>query len=631
MKTVSGKAKVWLKRLPLYLFDAAAVSFAYVFMNYIIYGDRTLFSTLMESMMDRSVFFIVAYLLVFKLFGLYNVIWKYAGVRELFRCASAAIFAGIVGVGIERIGSALRIAYMMDSRHLPQAIYVSATLLIIGLVGGSRMLYKLSLKKNKSVTTHEDKKAKRIMIVGAGEVGTMIIKELELESFRFGKPVVIVDDNTGKQGQRLRGIPVRGGCEKIPDIAKSFDVDEIILCMPSVASERQLEIIKIAMETDCVLKTAPSLLELVGDKAELKKIRNVEITDLLPRAEVTLDTKVCGYLTGQTVLVTGGGGSIGSELCRQVAVYNPARIVIFDNYENNAFTLKNQLDNIYAGVPEVSIRIGSVQDEARLREVFAEFKPTVVFHAAAHKHVPLMEDSPCEAIKNNVFGTYNTARVAMESGVKKFILLSTDKAVNPANVMGASKRVTELVIQHFDRHTTGTRFAAVRFGNVLGSNGSVIPIFKEQIARGGPVTVTDKDITRYFMTIPEAAQLVVQAGGIANGGEVFVLDMGEPVKILSLAENLIRLSGYTPYVDIDIEFTGLRPGEKLYEELSLEEELAGRQMTANNQIFVAAPVDFDETLLIGTLEELRSVNNDNVRQIIKKMVPNYTESCSQSE
>ncbi len=324
------------------------------------------------------------------------------------------------------------------------------------------------------------------------------------------------------------------------------------------------------------------------------------------------------------MLVTGGGGSIGSELCRQVAKYGPSRIVIFDNYENNAFNLKNSLDYEYECALDVQIRIGSVQDEKRLREVFKEFRPSVVFHAAAHKHVPLMEDSPCEAVKNNIFGTYNTAKVAGEFEVSNFVILSTDKAVNPANVMGATKRVTELIIQHFNQISPNTKFSAVRFGNVLGSNGSVIPIFKEQIERGGPVTVTDANITRFFMTIPEAAQLVVQAGGLSRGGEVFVLDMGEPVKILSLAENLVRLSGYEPYVDIDIVFTGLRPGEKLYEELSLDEEIS-RRLTANEKIFVTAPVEFDHELLLRTLEELKNVNVSNVREILKKIVPNFVE------
>ena len=353
------------------------------------------------------------------------------------------------------------------------------------------------------------------------------------------------------------------------------------------------------------------------------KIRKVDVLDLLSRPEVQLDPDVCKYVTGETVLVTGGGGSIGSELCRQIARYSPEKIVIFDIYENNAFTLKNSLDRQYCGAPKVEIRIGSVRDIRRLREVFEEFNPSSVFHAAAHKHVPLMEDSPYEAVKNNILGTYNTATCANEYGVRNFVLLSTDKAVNPTNVMGASKRVCELIVQHFSKITKGTKFAAVRFGNVLGSNGSVIPIFKEQLENGGPLTVTHPDITRYFMTIPEASQLVVQAGGLAKGGEIFVLDMGEPVKIVTLAENLIRLSGFEPYKDIDIQFTGLRPGEKLYEELSLEAELDERKKTGNDKIFVTKPLEIDDEQLEKDIKAIVDLKPDEVRAYLKRLVPNY--------
>ena len=377
------------------------------------------------------------------------------------------------------------------------------------------------------------------------------------------------------------------------------------------------------MQTGCSLKTSLSLQEITEKSVSEPTIRNVDITDLLARPEVTLNTDICSYLKNQTVLVTGGGGSIGSEICTQVARYSPAKVIIFDNYENNAFVLKNKLDRKYQGKVQFFIRIGSVQDPARLDEVLSEFKPSVVFHAAAHKHVPLMEDSPCEAVKNNIFGTFNTAKAAIDHKVSKFVILSTDKAVNPTNVMGATKRVTELIIQYFEKKNTGTHFAAVRFGNVLGSNGSVIPLFKEQIAAGGPVTVTHKDITRYFMTIPEAAQLVVQAGGIANGGEIFVLDMGDPVSITSLAEKLITLSGFKPYEEIKIEFTGLRPGEKLYEELTLAEEETEMQLTCNDKIFVLPPVEFDSKRLEDGLEKLKAADSTNVRDRLINLVPNF--------
>jgi FlaA1/EpsC-like NDP-sugar epimerase len=625
LEKLSKKIGFTTAKILLYVIDAIAINLAYFSVIYVqeyyIYPGGVF--SMVAALIVRSVLITFAYLVIFKLFGLYDSIWQYAGVYELFQCALAVGMGGILSTGIDKIGNYFHLPGMANLKSI---IYIYSTLAILVLVGGVRLVYRsVSRRKKDGFDFTESKKQKRVMVVGAGSMGMIIIEDLQAHGYRLGHPVVVVDDNINKQGKRLRGIPVRGGCENIPELAKQYEVDEITLCMPTASPERQVEVLKIAMETGCTLKTSPSLLEMSGDK-NARKIRNVEITDLLPRSEVKLDTQICGYLKGQVILVTGGGGSIGSELCRQVAKYEPEKIIIFDNYENNAFTLKNQLEDLYKTSLQIVIRIGSVQDAGRLKEVFEEFHPDVVFHAAAHKHVPLMEDSPCEAVKNNIFGTFNTAKTAMDFKVKKFIILSTDKAVNPANVMGATKRATEKIIQYLDRHTTGTRFAAVRFGNVLGSNGSVIPIFKEQIERGGPVTVTDASITRYFMTIPEAAQLVVQAGGIANGGEVFVLDMGEPVKILTLAENLIRLSGYIPYIDIDIKFTGLRPGEKMYEELSLAEEMEGRQRTSNDQIFVTTPVNFDEKLLLDTIEELRTVNNDNVRCTLKKIVPNYVEA-----
>jgi len=621
LKKTFRKINKLSKQLVLLVFDAVFVNLGYFLTAYILFaGDIPQY--LMNQLLSRAPFVTLAYLLVFRMFGLYSSIWQYAGMHELMQCAGAVLTGSILGVGIDAIGKNLKIPRLPISTLTP-AVYFTGTLTIAALIGGLRLLYRAARRKQKHTSLELVTKEKRVMIVGAGTMGMIIISELEANGFRLGRPVVVVDDNTEKQGKRLRGVPVRGGCEKIPELAVKYAVDEIIICLPSAAAERQTEVIKIALETGCVLKTSPSLHEMQNEKPNLSTIRHVEITDLLPRPEVELDSDICSYLKDQVVLITGGGGSIGSELCRQAALYEPAVIVIFDNYENNAFSLKNQLDNKYKGSPEIVIRIGSVQDENRLKEVFDEFKPTVVFHAAAHKHVPLMEESPCEAVKNNIFGTYNTAKAALKANVRKFIILSTDKAVNPANVMGATKRVTELIIQYFDRHSENTRFAAVRFGNVLGSNGSVIPIFKEQIEHGGPVTVTDPNITRYFMTIPEAAQLVVQAGGLSKGGEVFVLDMGDPVKILSLAENLIRLSGYTPYLDMDIRFTGLRQGEKLFEELTLAEEMEGRQMTANNKIFVTTPVEVDEELFISVLEKLRAVDNDTVRPLLKKIVPNY--------
>ena len=463
------------------------------------------------------------------------------------------------------------------------------------------------------------------MIIGAGDMGMIIVRELEANEFRKGRAVVIVDDNPAKQGKRFLGVPVRGGTDRIPEIAERYKIDEIIFCIPSLSNDRQREIMHTAMQTNCVLKKCPTLTEMHDGDPDMQKIRDVDICDLLSRPEVDLNVEQCKYLEDQTVLIT-GCGSIGSEICRQVAKHKPLRMVLVDNYENNAFSVYHDIKRKAKDEFPVYIRIGSVQDQGRMREIFDEFHPDIVFHAAAHKHVPLMEESPCEAVKNNIFGTYNVAKTAVEFKAKKFVILSTDKAVNPANVMGATKRVTELIIQYFDRHSKHTRFAAVRVGNVLGSNGSVIPIFKKQIELGGPVTVTDPEITRYFMTIPEAAQLVIQAGSLSKGGEVFVLDMGEPVRILDLAENIIKLSGLIPYQDIDIVFTGLRPGEKLYEELIMSEELQGKQRTANDKIFVTPAVEFSDELLEATLKQLRHADRSNVRDLLRQIVPNYREN-----
>ena len=612
--------EIGIKKFLIAVCDLVFINFSYIFISFLYYDPMP--KEIVFALIGRIPYISLVYIVLLWGFGLYNSIWKYAGFTEIAKCVVAVVIGSIACVGIDKAGNSLNLFCMVN---FPALVYFSSMMLIIALTGSLRVSYRaVRLYANSTNLLRRRSNEKRIMIIGAGDMGMIIVKDLEARGHRMGRAVVFVDDNKSKQGRTLCGIPVRGGCDKIPELANKYKIDEIILAIPSAPNERKSEIMQIAMQTKCVLKTAPSLTDMTSEKAGLHQIRNVEIADLLSRPEVKLDTRICKYLKDQTVLVTGGGGSIGSELCRQVAKYGPSRIVIFDNYENNAFQLKNSLDYEYDGKPEVQIRIGSVQDEKRLREVFEEFRPSVVFHAAAHKHVPLMEDSPCEAVKNNIFGTFNTAKVARDFEVGNFVILSTDKAVNPANVMGATKRVTELIVQYFNSISPKTKFAAVRFGNVLGSNGSVIPIFKDQIERGGPITVTDANITRFFMTIPEAAQLVVQAGGLSEGGEIFVLDMGEPVKILSLAENLIRLSGYEPYIDIDIVFTGLRPGEKLYEELSLNEEIS-RRMTANSKIFVAEPVEFDHELLLKTLEELKSVDVSNVRDILKKLVPNFVE------
>ncbi|MBR6531159.1 MAG: polysaccharide biosynthesis protein [Clostridia bacterium] len=627
MRRINWK-DMFTKQVIMAIYDIVAINLSYIvaqFSIHVMYEEASL-ETWAAIFAQRFIPVTIVFFMLLHAFRVYASMWEYAGIRELVNVCSAISIGGLASVAIDIAMAKFGFAMSEINRGcLSIYVYVTGTVIAIALVGGMRLAYRLIRRYLWSRKLQKQKKIDRVMIVGAGDMGMIIISELGAGNYSRGKPVVAVDDNPAKIGKRLRGVPVKGSCSDIPELAERYKVDTIILCLPSAAAERQTEIMRLAVETGCKLKTSPSILEM-SEGVEVNRIRDVNISDLLARPEVKLDPKVCNYITGQTVLVTGGGGSIGSELCRQISKYNPEKIIVFDIYENNAYMLKHQLDSSNNGNSEIHIRIGSIRDINRLHEVFEEFRPTVIFHAAAHKHVPLMEDSPKEAVKNNIFGTYNVAKTAIEFGVKRFVSISTDKAVNPANVMGATKRVTEMVVQYFQRKCGGsTVFAAVRFGNVLGSSGSVIPIFTEQIKEGGPVTVTHPDITRYFMTIPEASQLVAQAGGLANGGEVFVLDMGEPVKILSLAENLIRLSGYKPYSEIDIKFSGLRPGEKLYEELVLEEESNERRMTANNKIFVTKPLEMDDDAFEKKLEELRVAEESDIRRILKEIVPNYVE------
>lgn len=623
-KTHDEKSTLFIiatRRAGVAFLDALFINLVFVVSSIIEFYPAQLEYEVIQTLIGRSLYTTAIFIIVYAFFGLYNSLWEYAGLHEMVRCAAAGGTATLLCLAADFICDSFA---LFNVQTLSLSIHFTSMLLIIASTGCIRLTYRMIRRTKKARSAGSRRGAgRRVMIIGAGDMGQTILKELEATAFALGKPVIFVDDDPMKAGRRIEGIPIRGNCEKIPELAKKYNVDEIIYAIPSASPERKRDILKLAVETGCSLKTSLSLQEINEKSVMEPTIRNVDITDLLARPEVTLNTDICSYLKGKTVMVTGGGGSIGSEICTQVARYAPEKIVIFDNYENNAFILKNKLDRKYQGKVQFFIRIGSVQDPKRLDEVMTEFEPSVVFHAAAHKHVPLMEDSPCEAVKNNIFGTFNTAKAAIEHKVGKFVILSTDKAVNPTNVMGATKRVTELIIQYFERQNTGTHFAAVRFGNVLGSNGSVIPIFKEQIAHGGPVTVTHKDITRYFMTIPEAAQLVVQAGGIAKGGEIFVLDMGDPVSITSLAEKLITLSGYRPYEDIKIEFTGLRPGEKLYEELTLSEEESEMQLTANDKIFVLPPVDFSSERLEKGLERLRGADRTNVRELLLELVPNF--------
>lgn len=629
------KARRWNKKaVALTLADIIiinAINYIMVFVHWNFIMDMSL----VRQLSLRIPYLILAYVGCYTAFRLYNIMWRYAGFYEMFRFGVATVIATAVVWCCDYTGMKI-CRYLIEVKGmdiplyfnvLPSSVYIDSTLVIIFACLFIRVMYR-----SVRVMTSEGKRrsgkgnaipAKKVLIVGAGAVGSALVTELQMTDYRFGIPVAFLDDDPKKLGLSVLGTPVIGNCNQVDAAVKKYEVDQIYFCITDIAEARKREILDKLVETGCVIKMASDYTEFSGHKSALKEARQVDILDLLSRPPIELNHEVCKYLHDEVVLVTGGGGSIGSELCRQIARYNPEKIVIFDIYENNAYALKNSLDMQYFGTPQIEIRIGSVREKERLREVFEEFHPTSVFHAAAHKHVPLMEESPYEAIKNNILGTFNTAKVADEFGVRNFVLLSTDKAVNPTNVMGATKRCCELVIQHFAKISKSTKFAAVRFGNVLGSNGSVIPLFKEQLEHGGPLTVTHPDITRYFMTIPEAAQLVVQAGGLAKGGEIFVLDMGEPVKILTLAEKLIKLSGYEPYVDIDIQFTGLRPGEKLYEELILPSEKEGMHKTANDKIFVAAPSEFDDAVLMQHIAKIHEMSPEQSRAFLKELVPNY--------
>ena len=555
-------------------------------------------------------YYILASLVIFFLARMYSTMWSVAGVREALHVVAACGLASLVQIA----------GMVLLQLTVPRSFFLVSFAALCAEELGIRLSYRvvISLFGN-----HSKKEAKRIMIVGAGTSGSVILKEMTTSSLVNGCVVCFVDDDKNKAGKFLNGVPVAGNRNDIPRLAEEYKIDEIYIAIPSASAKERKAIIEICRETGCQVKILPGIYQLINGEVSIAKLRNVEIEDLLGRdpIRVNLD-EIMGYVSGKVVLVTGGGGSIGSELCRQVASHNPKQLIIFDIYENNAYDIQLELKEKYPDL-DLVVLIGSVRNTHRIETVFEKYRPDIVYHAAAHKHVPLMEDSPNEAIKNNVFGTYKTAKAADKYGTSRFVLISTDKAVNPTNIMGASKRMCEMVVQMMNTRSK-TDFVAVRFGNVLGSNGSVIPLFKKQIEQGGPVTVTHPDIIRYFMTIPEAVSLVLQAGAYAKGGEIFVLDMGEPMKILDLAKNLIRLSGYMPDVDIPIVFTGLRPGEKLYEELLMNEE--GMQDTPNKLIHIGKPIEFDMERFEGQLEELYSVANqdgDGIREDVMRIVNTY--------
>lgn len=558
--------------------------------------------------------------LSFYIFKTYSVLWRFSRISDLLR-----IFIGMV--------VALGALFICQMAVYGRAISAPAMLLTFFLAFFLTVVFRLCMKdiilrvssREAAENNSADKLKGNIMIIGAGCAASMIINELRDNKVNNCKFKCAIDDDPAKKNTYILGIRVYGDRNSIIEAAEKFQIDTILFAIPSCDNKEKVEILNICKETGCELKIVPSIYQMMnsGEKGISKKIRKVQIEDLLGREPISLDiNRIIDYVAGRTVLVTGGGGTIGSELCRQIAEHDPKRLVIFDIYENNAYDIQNELRRKYPELDLVTL-IGSVRDSKRLESVFKTYRPDIVYHAAAHKHVPLMEDSPNEAIKNNVFGTLKTAQCADKYGAKKFVLISTDKAVNPTNIMGASKRMCEMIIQSYNKRSE-TEFVAVRFGNVLGSNGSVIPLFKKQIEAGGPVTVTDPDIIRYFMTIPEAVTLVLQAGASAKGGEIFVLDMGKPVKILTLAENLIRLSGFTPHKDIKIEFIGLRPGEKLYEEMLMAEE--GLKETENKLIHIGQPIEFDENEFFAALDNLRKAMYDDsvdMRAIVSGIVPTY--------
>ncbi len=645
MKQLEKKRIEHWQVISLYLvvYDIFAVNLSYLMALWFRFDCR--FSLIPEvylkAWIQFSPFYTVLCVSVFTVLKLYRSLWRFAGYSELLRVTAATVLTGFLHyVGITVFLKAMPISYILFGMIIQFC-------LIIGI----RFSYRfVLLERSRREKAEKKNQGRNILLIGAGDAGRLILRDVQRTEFNVGNVQCIIDDNPNKWGRYIENIPIVGGRDEIMASVEKYQIQQILIAIPSAKAEEKRDILNICKETGCELKILPGIYQLVNGDVMLSKMKEVAVEDLLGREpiQVNLD-EIFEHLKGKVILVTGGGGSIGSELCRQIAGHHPKQLILFEIYENNAYDIEQELKRKY---PELNlvVLIGSVRDSRRIDWVFETYKPDIVYHAAAHKHVPLMEGSPNEAIKNNVIGTYKTAYAALKSGCQRFVLISTDKAVNPTNIMGASKRLCEMVIQSMNRISqTGqvnllpqlwshswnpieevranpvkTEFVAVRFGNVLGSNGSVIPLFKKQIADGGPVTVTHPDIIRYFMTIPEAVSLVLQAGTYARGGEIFVLDMGDPVKIDTLARNLIKLSGYKPDVDIKIEYTGLRPGEKLYEEKLMAEE--GLQTTPNKLIHIAKPIPFDvETFMkqVEILAEASYTNSQNIKLLVSEIVPTY--------
>lgn len=617
VKKQKGSNVLWVHRAILIMFvDALSVMISY-FLALLLRFDFV-FSRIplnyLEGYLWSMPYWILSTIVIFYICRLYHSIWRLASVAELRMIITAYLIIMIVDVA----------GMLFMHLRMPRSYYFMGYVLCFCMTAGTRFSYRL-LRSYSNRNRQDGKEGQdRIMIIGGGEAGQVLIKEL-INSSRFHTKVCcVIDDNPNKRGRVLEGIPIVGDRDDIPEMVEKYEVNHIIYAIPTSSARTRKEILNICKETKCRLQTVPGVYQLLNGEVSVSSLKSVEIQDLLGREQIKVNNEeILNAIGGKVVLVTGGGGSIGSELCRQIATSDPKQLIIFDMYENNAYDIQQELIRKYPDLNLVAL-IGSVRNTNRLAWVMQNYKPDIVFHAAAHKHVPLMEDSPNEAIKNNVLGTYKTATAAARAGVKKFVLISTDKAVNPTNIMGASKRLCEMVIQMMNREYKNTTFVAVRFGNVLGSNGSVIPLFKKQIADGGPVTVTHKDIIRYFMTIPEAVSLVLQAAYYAKGGEIFVLDMGEPVKIDDMARNLIKLSGYTPDVDIMVEYTGLRPGEKLYEELLMDEE--GLESTENSLIHIGKPIEMDDgwfRVKLRQLDEASYREDGNMKKIVAEIVPTY--------
>lgn len=617
MKQLFIDKKLWARRVFLVCYDICAVFIA-AFLALIARFDFSFDAIpehFLENMWKSMPAAVITTLLIFGIFRLYSSLWSYAGAMEMMYLVSACIVETIVNMIL------ILLSHPETGYPVPRSYYAFFGIFLFGLIFFCRYSYRALRAVRNMIRDAEY--TRNVLIIGAGESGNTLIKEIKNSRYLKKRVVGVIDDNRSKVGGYIHGVKIVGSRDDIIDKCQELHVHEIIVAMPSASPKQMKMILDICKETGCELKRLPGIYQLVNGDVSISSLKEVDVNDLLGREPVEVDLdSIMGYVSGQTVMVTGGGGSIGSELCRQIAGHNPRMLVIVDIYENSTYDIQNELKSKFPDL-KLKVLIASVRNTNRMNAIFESCRPDIIYHAAAHKHVPLMEDSPNEAIKNNVLGTWKMVQAADFYQVKRFVMISTDKAVNPTNIMGASKRICEMIIQTYNKRSK-TEYVAVRFGNVLGSNGSVIPLFKKQIERGGPVTVTHPDIIRYFMTIPEAVSLVLQAGAYAKGGEIFILDMGEPVKIVDLANNLILLSGHKPGEDIQIVFTGLRPGEKLYEEMLMEEE--GLLDTANRRIHIGKPIEMDEERFLGQLKELSEyvvTEPNDIRDWVQRIVPTY--------